>query len=230
MSHCSRRFCTITSHPRNRILGPQKAHVYVYIHSRDFEPECAHWITIWSWRSRSIQTSVAFGTATARTVGIRSNQETDGEAFVIDVYKLSVDKISGHARTPSKCSWNNARYDLIFSRRNIRLSSTQRPPITKAKIENVLKRLNGLSLGNNKGNNKWDVVDDNESKRRTRLSELVPSNERCYILIQTTFQLSQGGRGKTTIPIRPDRQHPLHGNRGRGGRRHPERCPRIPGQ
>jgi len=46
--------------------------------------------------------------------------------------------------------------------------------MTKAKIDTVLKRLDGLSLGKNKG----DVVDDNESKRRTRLSELVSSIER----------------------------------------------------
>jgi len=39
--------------------------------------------------------------------------------------------------------------------------------MTKAKIETVLKRLDGLSLEKNKG----DAVDDNESKRRIRLSE-----------------------------------------------------------
>jgi len=43
--------------------------------------------------------------------------------------------------------------------------------MTKAKIETVVGRLDWLRLEENKG----DAVDDSESRRRTKLSELVAS-------------------------------------------------------
>ena len=91
---------------------------------------------------------------------------------------------------------------------NPHLTGRQGQTLTKAKIETVLKRLERLSLGKNKED---EVVDDNESKRRTRLSELVSSAKRGLILISTNFQLSQEGRGKITPPIRPTHRHSSHG-------------------
>lgn len=80
-----------------------------------------------------------------------------------------------------------------LSREISHLSSQQKLPMTKTEIETVLKRLDGLDLGKNDGDAVGTQVDDNESKRHTRLSELVPRTKHGPLPILILFKLSQEG-------------------------------------